>query len=571
MRRIRAIEKIQALIDHDLKELDNDPQSSVVSGYFGCIGCGLRCVNRAGEAAHMYKRHGQPSGLRPLFDEPTCPACLKHYHTMSKLKAHLYYSENCRNQLRARGLQCSLTPGVGSKEDNLRTIEHDRLLPPLRGQGPCAQARPHRDFIDIDDELYDFLIEILEKRAPLSDFGESIRAKASELAISWTRFTSTLHFFVINFDQNDAEFFGIELHELKIICADLLEPCTWPFLQHHRKTVTSLPTLEQLEAKCGAIEEHITEHPDCVVAVPRIFGRHRVVLHAFSGRRRRGDVQYYMDLLQSAHAEYTLYVVSMDVIVNREWGDATNMDSCEFWWSAIRMKHVIAFIGGPPCETWSQARGKQVETEEAPPLAQSWKGPRVLRTIAELWGLPCVSLRELQQLCIGNDLLFFSILCIIELIAVDGFAIMEHPAEPLHPEAASIWRTAIIKAILALPQVQCLKFAQGLLGSSTPKPTSLLTVNLPRMMYHLHQGRVRTELPSAVAIGRTEQGVWRTTALKEYAPALCRCFAKAFLEAFDLTEVASEATEPEEGFLQQCRTMVMTDYGTEVGADFAMP
>ena len=80
-------------------------------------------------------------------------------------------------------------------------------------------------------------------------------------------------------------FFGIELHELKIICADLLEPCTWPFLQHHRKTVTSLPTLEQLEAKCGAIEEHITEHPDCVVAVPRIFGRHRVVLHAFSGEK----------------------------------------------------------------------------------------------------------------------------------------------------------------------------------------------------------------------------------------------------------------------------------------------
>lgn len=365
--------------------------------------------------------------------------------------------------------------------------------------------------------------------------------------------------------------FGIELNELKIICADLLEPSTWPFLQHQRKTSTSLPTLEQLEAKCSAIEEHITEHPDCVAAVPRIFGKHRVVLHAFSGRRRRGDVQYYMDLLQSAHAEYTLYVVSMDVIVNREWGDATNMDSCEFWWSAIRMKHVIAFLGGPPCETWSQARGKQVEVDEAQPSAQSWNGPRVLRTIAALWGLPCVSLRELQQLCVGNDLLFFSILCIIELIAVDGFAIMEHPAEPLHPDAASIWRTAIIKALLALPQVQCLKFAQGLLGSSTPKPTSLLTVNLPRMMYHLHQGRVRTELPSAVAIGRTEQGVWRTTALKEYAPALCRCFAKAFLEAFDLTEVASEATEPEEGFLQRCRTMVMTDYGTEVGADFAMP
>ena len=92
-------------------------------------------------------------------------------------------------------------------EDNLRAIEHDRLLPPLRGQGPCAKARPHRDFIDIDDELYDFLIAILEKRDQLSDFGESIRTKASDLAISWTRFTSTLQFFVVNFDQNDAKNF----------------------------------------------------------------------------------------------------------------------------------------------------------------------------------------------------------------------------------------------------------------------------------------------------------------------------------------------------------------------------
>ena len=567
----QALEKLQILIEDAPKVLTSEILVDKEADTFGCIGCGLRCANRAGEAAHMYKRHGQSSGLRPLFDEPTCPACLRHYHTMSKMKAHLYYSAHCRDQLRARGLQCSITPGAGSIEDNLRALDHDRLLPPLRGQGPRLQTRPHREFIDIDEELYDFIIEQLEKRDQLSDFSASVRARASEIAISWTRFRSTLTFFVLNFEENDANFFDIDIKSLMRICDDLLEPSTWPFLQHRKLSPQSLPALEQLEAACNIIEEHITEHPECVAEVPRIFGKHRVVLHAFSGRRRRGDVQYYMDLLQSANAEYTLYVVSMDVIVSREWGDATNIDSCEFWWRAIRMRHVIAFLGGPPCETWSLARGKQVDIEEQPSLAKSWKGPRVLRTLAALWGLPCVSLRELQQLCVGNDLLFFSILCIIELIAVDGFAIMEHPAAPKQPDRASIWRTAIIQALLALPQVQCLNFAQGLLGSSTPKPTSLLTVNLPRMMYHLHQGRIRTELPTAVAIGCTEQGVWRTTALKEYAPALCRCFAKAFLEAFDLTEVASEAPEPEEGLLQRCRTMVMTDYGTEVGADFAMP
>ena len=89
--------------------------------------------------------------------------------------------------------------------------------------------------------------------------------------------------------------------------------------------------------------------------------------------------------------------------------------------------------------------------------------------------LLCVTIRQLLQLCIDNDLLFFSLLAIIELIATDGFAILEHPAEPRRKDAASRWRTPILRALAVFPQIQTVRFAQGLMGSATPKPTSLVT------------------------------------------------------------------------------------------------
>lgn len=82
---------------------------------FGCVGSSLSCANRAGEAAHMFKTRGQHSALRHLYDQPVCLSCLKFYHTMSKMQAHLYYSQECRTRLREIGLQCQAPPGTGSR------------------------------------------------------------------------------------------------------------------------------------------------------------------------------------------------------------------------------------------------------------------------------------------------------------------------------------------------------------------------------------------------------------------------------------------------------------------------
>lgn len=83
-----------------------------------------------------------------------------------------------------------------------------------------------------------------------------------------------------------------------------------------------LPSLKQMEEECDEIKEHLKTYENAVITVPRLFGKHRVVLHAFSGRRRRGDLQFYMGMLAAEQNQHILHVISLEVVVNKDWGDA---------------------------------------------------------------------------------------------------------------------------------------------------------------------------------------------------------------------------------------------------------
>ena len=145
---------------------------------------------------------------------------------------------------------------------------------------------------------------------------------------------------------------------------------------------------------------------------------------------------------------------------------------------------------------------------------------------------------------------------------IDGFAVLEHPAETLQDRtAASIWRLAVIRALAALQNVQILRFSA--------KPTNLLVVNLPDLILTLHAHRVRTELPKTVSIGKDQQGRWRTTTLKEYPPALCRSLATEFDRALHNTPVDPCSEEPTPVELAQYTAMVVQDYGSVIGDDYA--
>ena len=55
-------------------------------------------------------------------------------------------------------------------------------------------------------------------------------------------------------------------------------------------------------------------------AVLRQFGKHRYLLHAFSGRRTVGDFQYFLERAMSDEQTDVLHVISLDVVVMRLGG-----------------------------------------------------------------------------------------------------------------------------------------------------------------------------------------------------------------------------------------------------------
>ena len=528
---------------------------------FGCMTCGISCRSKAGEGAHMFRVHGLKALSRQWFDEPTCPACLRFFHTMAKTKAHLYYSPRCRAQLVSRNMQCDAMAGTGSLEDKAREAQHDFLLPPSQCQGPMPQDQRAREPVLIDDGLHLQIVELIDARTPVEHLREALYLYVHEHPISWTLWKSTLLFFMDTFGEEDAQFFQYDKTRLSSALGALIDPQQWDFLQQPRRSQEhqQFRTIEGCHAHCQQLLQHVSHD----ARVPRSFGRHRYVLHAFSGRRRVGDLQYFLEKAISQKRSYVLHVISLDIVLNSTWGNISKEHTREYWLHAIRARWVLAFLGGPPCESWSRARAVGHE-------AIGHFKPRVLRDMEFLWGFESVSVRELTQLLIGNCLLGLSFAAMIELSATGGFGLLEHPAEPDDlPSAASIWRLPLLRLILQLPGMRKCRLAQGLLGAPTPKPTDLLTLNMEGIMMQFNKHRIRKELPKARAIGKQNDGHWKTSVLKEYPPSMCQAIARTFISVFDGCPVDTEMPEPPKAFTERCLSMECTEYGTRIGADFA--
>ena len=254
----------------------------------------------------------------------------------------------------------------------------------------------------------------------------------------------------------------------------------------------------------------IDARPTSCGPAPRAFGAHRVVLHAFSGRRRPGDFQEYLETFTKNSAGITVHVVSVDIVLDKVWGDVTADATQRFWFHSVRQGYVIGYLAGPPCETWSAAREHPSSTH-GDAASGDRLGPRVLRTMEEIWGRDSLAVREVRQLLIGNHLLMFSLRILVILYTVGGFGALEHPAPPSSETSVSIWRTVILALLSRLPGFTQVLFAQGLLGARSAKPTTILALNLPGVVEHIRSSRVCDSLPRAVSLGRDANGVWSTS------------------------------------------------------------
>ena len=169
----------------------------------------------------------------------------------------------------------------------------------------------------------------------------------------------------------------------------------------------------------------------------------------------------------------------------------------------------MAFIAGPPCETWTVAKENEIAGVQ---------GPRPVRNAEYLWGFEAMTIKELYQVCIGNDLLIFALEATTELSLTQGCAIVEHPAQPNKPESASIWRLPVIRALMQHPNGDVCQFCQRLLGAPTPKRTQLLVLNVPNLIQSLHRWRVRRERPRQAAIGLDDNGLLANNTLERISP-----------------------------------------------------
>ena len=206
-----------------------------------------------------------------------------------------------------------------------------------------------------------------------------------------------------------------------------------------------------------------------------------------------------------------------------------------------RAGRLLALLLGPPCETWSAARGHPLPGDDR-------RGPRPLRTAADLWGLPLLSLAELLQLSVGNCLLLKGIWLSVAVTFHSGSIVLEHPAMPYDEDLASVWRSGILCLLLrGGDSFRRTTIHQWRYGAEGVKPTMLLYSNgsLPSALEACELSDATK--PNVPLIGRDAAGRFRTAKAKEYPSALSRAFALFFSARFARLHLQGEehAAHPE--------------------------
>jgi len=538
--------------------------------HFGCMHCAKRCRTKAGEGAHLFKVHGVIALERQWIAGTTCEACLCEFHSHDKLQNHLRTAQRCREALSARPMYPTPVPGKGSLLNNELRERHDGLLPVQRAHGPQREGVPPRQ-VDLHHQaLFEALVlQIYEtEETDLIKLFAATQNTIQAHYIGWSQTRLTLNEVARSFDEEAIMDTHLTRAQIQRLLADLSDATNWAFLQEVESEAADpshLYPLALYEQWCNDLAGLESAWSPSTPTCPRIFYRERVLLHAYSGRRRPGDFQWFVDKLALANGMEGIMVVSVDLVIDTTWGDISRAATQQYWLNAMSDGYVVGMLSGPPCCTWSIARGKAVPTT----TTKGPRGPRVIRTRQHLWGLASVSIREMTQLHDGHVLLGFSLQGMVRLSTSGGIGVLEHPGEPEQVDAASIWRLPLMQLILNLPGFQLRECAQGLLGAASTKRTGLLTLNLPDLPQHIRANLIRPDLPRAATIGVDAEGRFRTAVLKEYPPAFCRGLAQSFLSHLPSVDHLMDLGQIPAIFLERCRSMTSTDMGHAIGADCA--
>ena len=256
---------------------------------------------------------------------------------------------------------------------------------------------------------------------------------------------------------------------------------------------------------------------------------HFLIVHLFSGRRRQDDIHARLHHWAETFG-FRVTILSLDTAIAPYVGD---LRIRSITWTTLlelyRLGVVAATISGSPCETFSAARHHQPDEAELETAGKHW--PRPLRSAHRLLGLNGLTAKELRQLAQGSEFALQTLIACAWTVVTGGIFLSEHPWKPKQEDFASIWRSPWIALLERLPEAHLHCMQQWRWGATVVKPTGLFAVRLPRFAAAMYSRQTEgAQYPRDMAIGKSDDGAFKTASHKEYPAGFSNAIAAAICE-----------------------------------------
>ena len=432
-----------------------------------CEVCGYKAASQASLGVHAFKKHGIKVAARRFAEGAGCPSCHRHFHTRPRVILHLQYGTT---RCLVHALR-HVTPL--SVEDSDLLDRKDMTHGVALHQKGLRDAAAQYPFFEADEDLV----------------GLDLAPGSAEEMQEWSKFGSLPSW----------------LTGRERIARDVSRPVI-------------LDAIDELSAceKRWYAEATLWQAPPSEVPKP-LSASKLYFLVFFSGHRRHRDLISWLEW-----SGMEVQPIPIDLAIDSFWGDARRGG---LWADLIRDGRVAGGHFGPPCETYTDARWLEVVDEV-------WKRhPRPLRCEAFGWGMPQRGMRELQQLEVGNLLMWLSFGYMMLLAAAGGCATLEHPKGQA-PACGrfSVWTSSLVKRMRQSPSWDVVTFLQGPLGVPYSKPTRLLSLRLPGLARALYGAYDPHWRPTEKLGGHDSNGGWRTTKAKEYPDKMNQVLSAVYLD-----------------------------------------
>ena len=573
------VSELQAAGLHFVAQDQKEPESKIYS----CPQCSASFKTRQQCALHEFRMHNAIAEERYYVQSTVCSGCLKDFHTTFRVTQHLRYRPNlCWDRIchvKPRDVPVTIAlpehlqgvcrlPAVRRHHGPLRPTSHHRERQQVRLAMQRLQEEGENDFAWWEPD-------------PTTELVRSCFDRFAQCLHVWTAHPTEIDFhndffnLLLNMDMPEFQAARVFIFWIETDFQDLhaaMDPDIYEVLEQSHMSLLEGLHIWHLRAQKKVLQQRwerlekgdpVLPKPKGAIPVPHD-RRHPIastykqlpvdeadrklwvvmqnpkinanlgkgpyyVVHLYSGRRRDGDFHHYMQELLDAGPQQisqSVLVISIDTAIDEQKMNVHDAKLWTFLLEAARQGQLLAVLLGPPCETWSSARFEQ----QLDAAGLQIRGPRPLRGAPnDCWGLLALSLRELQQVSVGNCLLLKGLqLCVCTAMG-GGAVALEHPAPPLQQERPSIWRTAIVRLLCGygMPFRQY-TFQQWRHGALGVKPTTLLYANVAIPQIFAANEQNHLERPTTHLIGRAADGSYRTAIAKEYPPGMNRSFAESF-------------------------------------------